>query len=129
MTQRCFTILGLTIVVSAVGAVTLTDFAFGEPHTVEMTTAAQVSVHEAVKIASEQAPGTIFDTELKQKHDKLVWEVKQVTPERKVLEVHIDAETGAVIDVKEGTTRPKREPSGTEQFQNRGERFLYGLCS
>lgn len=129
MRQRWFTMLGLTILVSAVGTVTLTDLTFGEPHTVEMTTTAKVSVHEAVKIASEQAPGTIFDTELKQKHDKLVWEVKQVILGRKVLEVHIDAQTGAVIDVKEGTARPTREPSETKQFRNRGERFPYGLCS
>lgn len=129
MRHHGFTILGLSALASIVGAMTLADRAFGDPNTAEMATMAKVSVNEAVKIASEQMSGTIFETELRKKHDKLVWEVKQVTLENKVLEVHIDAETGIVIDVKEGAAKSKFESGNTEQFRKRDVRFPYGLCS
>ena len=40
-------------------------------------------------------------TELEKKHNKLAWEVEVVTADNKVMEVHIDAQTGAIIDVEE----------------------------
>jgi uncharacterized membrane protein YkoI len=45
---------------------------------------------------------------LEQKHDKLIWEVEVVTPEKKVMEIHIDAETGMVIDVEEEKSKAKK---------------------
>ncbi|MDP3090543.1 MAG: PepSY domain-containing protein [Nitrospira sp.] len=69
--------------------------------TVEMATAAKVTIDQAIKTASEKVPGKVVEAELEKKHDKLVWEVEVVTAENKVMEIHIDAETGAVIDVEE----------------------------
>ena len=46
--------------------------------------------------------------ESERKHDGLVWEVEVLTAENKVMEVHIDAETGAVIDVEEEKARSGR---------------------
>jgi len=66
--------------------------------TVEMAAKAKVTIDEAIKIASEKVPGKVVEAELEKKHDTLVWEVEVVTAENEVLEVHIDAESGAVID-------------------------------
>jgi len=69
--------------------------------TVEMAAAAKVTIDQAIKTASEKVPGKVVEAELEKKHDKLVWEVEVVTAENKVMEVHIDAESGAVIEVEE----------------------------
>ena len=69
--------------------------------TVEMAAKAKVTIDEAIKTASEKVPGKVVEAELEKKHNTLVWEVEVVTAENKVMEVHIDAESGAVIDVEE----------------------------
>lgn len=69
--------------------------------TVEMAAKAKVTIDEAIKTASEKVPGKVVEAELEKKHGTLVWEVEVVTAENKVMEVHIDAESGAVIDVEE----------------------------
>ena len=69
--------------------------------TVEMAVAAKVTIDQAIKIASEKVAGKVVEAELEMKHDKVIWEVEVVTAENKVMEVHIDAESGAVIDVEE----------------------------
>lgn len=68
---------------------------------VELAAAAKVTIDQAIKTASEKVPGKVVEGELEKQHDTLVWEVEVVTAESKVMEVHIDAETGAVIDVEE----------------------------
>lgn len=69
--------------------------------TVEMAAKAKVTIDQAIKTASEKVAGKVVEAELEKKHDTLVWEVEVVTAENKVMEVHIDAESGAVIDVEE----------------------------
>jgi uncharacterized membrane protein YkoI len=69
--------------------------------TVEMAAKAKVTIDQAIKTASEKVAGKVVEAELEKKHDTLVWEVEVVTAENKVMEVHIDAESGGVIDVEE----------------------------
>ena len=69
--------------------------------TVEMAAKAKVTIDQAIKTASEKVPGKVVEAELEKKHGTLVWEVEVVTAENKVMEVHIDAESGAVIDAEE----------------------------
>ncbi len=69
--------------------------------TVEMAATAKVTIDEAIKTASEKVAGKVVEAELEMKHDKAVWEVEVVTAENKVMEIHIDAESGAVIDLEE----------------------------
>lgn len=69
--------------------------------TVEMASTAKVTIDQAIKTASEKVAGKVVEAELEKKHDKLVWEVEVVTAENKVMEVHIDAKSGDVIDVEE----------------------------
>lgn len=68
---------------------------------IEMASAAKVTIQQAIKTASEKVAGKVVEAELEKKHNKLVWEVEVVTANNKLMEVHIDAETGAVIDVEE----------------------------
>ncbi len=69
--------------------------------TVAMAAKAKVTIDEAIKTASEKVPGKVVEAELEMKHDKIIWEVEVVTAENKLMEVHIDAESGAVIGVEE----------------------------
>lgn len=66
----------------------------------EMAAAAKVTIEQAIKTASGKVSGKVIEAELEKKHNKLAWEVEVVTADNKVMEVHIDAETGAIIDVK-----------------------------
>jgi len=68
---------------------------------VEMVAKAKVTIDQAIKTAVEKVPGKVVEAELEKKHDTLVWEVEVVTTENKVREVHINAESGAVIDVED----------------------------
>lgn len=61
---------------------------------------AKVTIDQAVKTALEKVPGTAVEAELEKKHDKTVWEVEIVGADGKTSEVHVDANTGAVIDVE-----------------------------
>jgi uncharacterized membrane protein YkoI len=82
----------------------------GKNSKAEMAAAAKVPIDQAIKTASEKVSGKVIEAELEHKHHKLVWEVEVVTAENKVMEVHIDAETGAVIDVEEEKAKPVRSP-------------------
>lgn len=77
--------------------------------TVEMAAKAKVTIDEAIKTASEKVPGKVVEAELEKKHDTLVWEVEVVTAENKVMEVHIDAESGAVIDVEDEKSKKDKK--------------------
>jgi len=61
---------------------------------------AKVTIDQAIKTASEKVQGTVVEAELEKKHDKTVWEVEIVDAANTVMEVHIDASTGDVIDTE-----------------------------
>jgi uncharacterized membrane protein YkoI len=85
--------------------------------TVEMAAAAKVTIDQAIKTASEKVSGKVVEAELEMKHDKLVWEVEVVTAENKVMEVHIDAESGAVIEVEE--EKPEKDMKGEKKRERK----------
>ncbi len=62
---------------------------------------ARVTIDQALRVATDKQSGRVIEAELEKKHGKAIWEVEIVTAEGKVVEVHVDAETGAVIDVEE----------------------------
>jgi uncharacterized membrane protein YkoI len=79
----------------------------------ELAAAAKVTIEQAIKTASEKTPGKVIEAELEKKHGKTVWEVEVLTGDGKVVEVHLDAESGAVIDVEEkGAKKEKKEKKG-----------------
>lgn len=108
--------VGLCLLIAAAGTMTVGNSAFGEePNKLEMAAAAKITIEEAIKTASEKVFGKVIEAELDRKHGKLVWEVEVVTAEQKIMEVHIDAETGTFIDIEEEKAksgRHKRPRSG-----------------
>lgn len=87
--------------------------------TVEMASRAKVTIEQAIKTASERVPGKLVEAELEKKHGTLVWEVEVVTAENKVVEVHIDAESGAVIDVEE--EKPEKDMKSEQKRERKQE--------
>jgi uncharacterized membrane protein YkoI len=85
--------------------------------TVEMAATAKVTIDQAIKTASEKVAGKVVEAELEKKHDKLVWEVEIVTAENKVMEVHIDAESGAVIEVEE--EKPEKDMKSAQKHERK----------
>ena len=84
---------------------------------VEMAATAKVTIDQAIKAALEKVPGKAVEAELEKKHDKLVWEVEVVTAENKLMEVHIDAESGAVIDVEE--EKPEKDRKSEQKRERK----------
>lgn len=91
----------------AVGMMTMIAHVSAEPNKFEQAASAKVSIIEAIMTASEKVPGAVIEAKLEQKHDRLIWEVEVVTPEKQVMEIHLDAQFGTVIDV-EPKVRSKR---------------------
>jgi uncharacterized membrane protein YkoI len=87
--------------------------------TVAMAAAAKVTIEQAIKTASEKVPGKLVEAELEKKHDTLVWEVEVVTADNKVMEVHINAESGAVIDVEEEKSEKDMKHEGKQEHKQR----------
>jgi len=98
----------------AAGTLALDGTAYGDEkekdRKAEMAATAKVTIDQAVKTASEKVSGTVIEAELERKRNKLVWEVEVVTAENKVMEVHIDADSGAVIGVEEEKAKAKKSP-------------------
>ncbi len=70
---------------------------------------AKVTIDQAIKTALEKVPGTAVEAELEKKHDKTVWEVEVVGADGKTSEIHVDAATGAVIDVEAKKEEKEKE--------------------
>lgn len=109
MRQQYPLMAGLCLLIAATGTMTVADSAFGEEHDkIEMAAAAKITIDEAIKTASEKVSGKVIEAELDRKHGKLIWEVEVVTAEHKIMEVHIDAETGTFIDIEEEKAKSGR---------------------
>ena len=108
MRLQSFTVLAFAGLFAA-GSLAAAGSAYGDEKDkmgkAEMAAAAKVTIDQAVKTASEKVSGKVIEAELEKKHNRLVWEVDVVTADKKVMEVHIDADTGAVIDVEEDKAR------------------------
>jgi uncharacterized membrane protein YkoI len=85
--------------------------------TIDMAATAKVTIDQAIKTASEKVAGKVVEAELEMKHDKLVWEVEIVTAENKLMEVHIDADSGAVIDVEE--EQPEKDVKSGQKHERK----------
>jgi uncharacterized membrane protein YkoI len=73
----------------------------------ELVKSAKVTIDQAIKTASEKVQGTVIEAELEKKHDKVIWEVEVYAADGKVSEVHVDADSGAVIDVEDKKEKKK----------------------
>ena len=126
MRERSPRIHVLALLLLAAGSLTAVGAAYGGEKgekkgetkgKAEMAAAAKVTIDQAIKTASDKVAGKVIEAELEKKHNKLVWEVEVVTSDNKVMEVHIDAETGTVIDVEGEKAEAKK---GSKQ-EGKGE--------
>ncbi len=85
-----------------------------ESNVADLAKTAKVTIHDAIKTASDKMPGTVVEAELERKHGKTVWEVEIVGADGKVMEVHIDADSGAVIDVEDKKSEGKKHEKKRE---------------
>ncbi len=64
----------------------------------EMAKKAKVKIRRAIQSANEKVPGMVTKAELEIKHGPLMWEIEIVTDNGEVVEVHLNAEDGKIID-------------------------------
>jgi len=108
-------------VLSFMTAITIGLFlAFGSPawsakgpRGAELVKDAKVTIDQAIKTASEKVQGSVGEAALKQKDGKTIWKVGIAGTDGKVMKVHIDALTGAVISTEE--KKKDTEHKGKEQ--------------
>jgi uncharacterized membrane protein YkoI len=100
--------LALASLMLAAGTMIMIDQVSAEPNKFEKAAAAKVSIDEAITTARENVSGTVIEVELDQNHDRLIWEIEVITPEKQTKEIHIDAQTGTVIDVNEEKVKSKQ---------------------
>ena len=105
MKLHAFTKFAFAVVLMA-GTLTIGGLAYAdgkgkEDDKATMAAAAKVTIEQAIKTATGKVSGKVIEAELEKKHNTLIWEVEVVTAQSKVMEVHIDATTGAVIEVEE----------------------------
>jgi uncharacterized membrane protein YkoI len=94
---------GMSIGVVAVGMLLFSVPSWSdedEGQMADMVKAAKVTIDQAIKTASEKVQGTVVEAELEKKHDKVVWEVEVLATDNKISEIHVDADSGAIIDVE-----------------------------
>lgn len=51
-------------------------------------------------LAQRRVPGEILEVELEEEHDRFEYEVKIMTAEGRIMEITLDARTGAVLEVE-----------------------------
>jgi|CXWL01.1.fsa_nt_gi uncharacterized membrane protein YkoI len=68
---------------------------------VALSATAKVTIDQAIKTASEKVAGKVIEAELEEKIGNAVWEVEIVGTDGKVIEVHVDAMTGAIVATEE----------------------------
>ncbi len=83
----------------------------------EMAAAAKVTIHDAIKAATQKVQGKVIEAELEEK-PRATWEVEVLSDDGKIMEVWVDVDTGAVVAVKEekaeqeATQPPAGRPMG-----------------
>jgi uncharacterized membrane protein YkoI len=87
----------------------------------EMAKKAKITKEQATAIALKRVPGEVLETEIEKDKGKLIWSFDIETEEGQIMDVEIDANTGAVLKVEEDTEDEsdgdgnEHEPSVTEQ--------------
>lgn len=102
MTRRSHVGIALaTLLVAGTLVGTEAAYAGGKKEKAEMAAAAKVTIDQAAKTAAEKTGGKVIEAELEKRRGKIIWEVKTVDADGKVTEMHIDAESGTVVESKQ----------------------------
>lgn len=83
----------------------------------KLETQAKISKAEAQKIALDRVPGgAIKEGEIEKEKGKLIWSFDITTPNTKdIIEVQVDAMTGAVIDVSKESVADQQKEEKEDQ--------------
>ena len=73
---------------------------------------ATITIDQAIKTATEKVQGTVVQAELEKEHGKTVWEVEVLGADGHVMQVHIDAASGEVIDTEMKEEKKKKGKKG-----------------
>jgi uncharacterized membrane protein YkoI len=73
---------------------------------------ATITIEQAIKTATEKVQGTVVEAELEKEHGKTVWEVEVLGADGHVMQVHIDAASGEVIDTEMKEEKKKEAKKG-----------------
>lgn len=73
---------------------------------------ATITIDQAIKTATEKVQGTVVEAELEKEHGKTVWEVEVLGADGHVMQVHIDAASGEVIDTEMKEEKKKEGKRG-----------------
>lgn len=69
--------------------------------TVAMARVSTITIDQAIKTALENFPGQVVEAGLEARHGTVAWEIAIVLADGEVRVIHIDAESGGVIDTEE----------------------------
>lgn len=98
---------------SAVAGVLLVLGASGTIAAQSTPKAAGLDEAGAVERALTEVPGTVQETELEREDGKLIYEIEILTADGLEMEVEIDAETGAVLEVEaDGADHDDKKSAG-----------------
>ncbi|MCA1622586.1 MAG: PepSY domain-containing protein [Acidobacteria bacterium] len=61
----------------------------------------KISAKQARKTALERVSGTIIEEELEKENGRIVYSIEILDKDKKVFDVEVDAETGAIVNVEE----------------------------
>ncbi len=64
----------------------------------DMAKKAKITIERAIKSATEKVPGTVTKAELESEHGPLMWEMEIVTKDGEIVEVHLSALDGKILD-------------------------------
>ena len=64
----------------------------------DMAKKANINIERAIHSATEKVPGTVTKAELESEHGPLMWEIEIVTKDGEIVEVHLNALDGQIID-------------------------------
>jgi hypothetical protein len=84
-----------------------------------MAASLKVPIEQAIKAAADKTGGKVIEAELEHKHGKTVWEIEVVTPDGKTVEVHVDADSGAVIDTED---KEDKEDKKSDEKKGKGKK-------
>ena len=79
---------------------------------VAIAMSAKITIDQAIKTATDNFAGQVIEAELKNMHDRAVWEVEVLTAEQGIMGVRIDAQSGSVILTEERAVRDSRRSGG-----------------
>ncbi|RMH31891.1 MAG: hypothetical protein D6690_14880 [Nitrospirae bacterium] len=84
-------------------------------HRAALVSKATIPIEDAIQVAREQFDVTVIEAELEEEDGKTVWEIELVTKDGKIMEVHVDAITGEVLEIEE---EQETENAGQNEDKN-----------